>query len=85
MASTDLSQKAEAAAESRREHAIHVECPKCGSDRLHRVEREGFMENYIYSLFGYYPWKCSACKAYSLLKKRSVRKKKHTHREEREQ
>jgi DNA-directed RNA polymerase subunit RPC12/RpoP len=48
-----------------------VYCQKCGSGRVYRVEREGFMQERIYPLFGYYPWRCELCGVYMMLKKRN--------------
>ena len=47
-----------------------VHCRKCGSDRVYRVEREGFMQEKIYPLFGYYPWRCKICRVHVMLRKR---------------
>jgi hypothetical protein len=47
-----------------------VHCRKCGSNRVYRVEREGFMQEKIYPLFGYYPWCCKICKDHVMLRKR---------------
>ena len=47
-----------------------VHCRKCGSDRVYRVEREGFMQEKIYPLFGYYPWRCKICRDHVMLRKR---------------
>lgn len=45
-------------------------CPRCGSSRMHREERKGFLQKKIYSLFGFFPWRCSSCGHYSMLRKR---------------
>lgn len=61
-----------------------VFCPKCGQDRPRRVERKGFMQQHIYSFFGYFPWHCRDCKHYFLLRKRNRTKssqKKYVERE----
>jgi ribosomal protein S27AE len=50
---------------------LRTPCPQCGADHLHRLEREGFLQKRIYPLFGYYPWRCSKCRGYFMLKKRS--------------
>lgn len=36
-------------------------CSLCGTDRVRRMERVGLREKWIYSLFGFYPWRCSMC------------------------
>ncbi len=55
-------------------HRVH--CQKCGSDRVYRVEREGFMQEKIYPLFGYYPWRCMKCRDRVMLRKRNRARKK---------
>ena len=47
-----------------------IGCKHCGSDRLFRVFRQGYLQEKIYPLFGFYPWKCRSCKGYMLLHKR---------------
>ena len=42
---------------------------------MRRVARQGFLQRQIYSLFGYYPWECGACKKVILLRKRYQRKR----------
>jgi hypothetical protein len=51
-----------------------VFCPHCGYDRTRRVERKGFMQNYIYPMFGYFPWYCRECRQHFLLRERNRRK-----------
>ena len=53
-----------------------MECAKCKGGRLSRVERKGFLEKYVYSLFGVYPWRCSLCKTHVHLKNRGERKRR---------
>jgi DNA-directed RNA polymerase subunit RPC12/RpoP len=47
-----------------------MNCPNCTVDRLVRKKRKGFMEDYVYPIFGLYPWKCSACKKQMLIQSR---------------
>ncbi|SPE26300.1 hypothetical protein SBA5_540058 [Candidatus Sulfotelmatomonas gaucii] len=47
-----------------------VMCRFCGSDRVFRIYREGFLQRRIYSFFGFYPWRCRTCKANVMLHKR---------------
>ena len=47
-----------------------VYCRTCGSDRMHRKERKGILQLWIYPLFGYYPWRCNRCGAAPMLRKR---------------
>jgi hypothetical protein len=51
-------------------------CKFCGSERLFRVFREGYLQEKIYPIFGYYPWKCKACKHYMMLRKRKTSRSK---------
>ena len=50
------------------------QCPTCGSRRLRRLERMGFLQNKVYSMFGYYPWRCGTCKTSFYLRRRSFLK-----------
>lgn len=56
-------------------------CPQCGLEHPHRVKRKGFFETWIYSYFGYYPWRCNRCGSRFLLRKRfsgeHTRKRSH--------
>ena len=36
-------------------------CPKCQYEGIERSKRKSFLERNIYSLFGYYPWRCQGC------------------------
>lgn len=47
-----------------------VFCRKCGSSRVLRVYRKGFMQERIYPHFGYYPWRCMSCGDHVMLRKR---------------
>ncbi len=52
-----------------------VHCQECGSDKVHRVSREGFLQEKIYPLFGYYPWRCMRCGVHVVLRKRKRARK----------
>ncbi|MFZ0339703.1 MAG: hypothetical protein WAL45_16845 [Terracidiphilus sp.] len=52
-----------------------VHCQECGSDKVRRVSREGFLQMKIYPLFGYYPWRCMGCGVHVVLRKRERAKK----------
>ncbi len=52
-----------------------VHCQKCGSDKVYRVSREGYLQTKIYPLFGYYPWRCIRCGVHVVLRKRKRAKK----------
>ena len=43
------------------EGRIDMRCPICQHDEIERSKRRGFIERGIYSLFGYYPWRCGGC------------------------
>ena len=47
-----------------------VSCQKCGSGKVRRVYREGFLQTNIYPLLGYYPWRCIQCGQTAILRKR---------------
>jgi uncharacterized Zn finger protein len=47
-----------------------VFCQRCGSGKVHRVFREGFLQVKILPLFGYYPWRCKNCGNLEILRKR---------------
>lgn len=51
-----------------------VLCPRCGSDRIRRIERKGFLQRKVYPIFGYFPWRCSQCRAHVLMMRRRLRK-----------
>ena len=48
-----------------------VNCRECGSGRVYRVKREGFLQERIYPLFGFYPWRCMTCREPMMLHKRN--------------
>jgi hypothetical protein len=52
-------------------------CPRCMSDKVYRLYREGFLQKRIYSLFGFYPWRCKVCSAHMMLHRRRIAKRKH--------
>ncbi len=37
-------------------------CVVCARGKLRRSERRGILERIVYSLFGYYPWRCTYCR-----------------------
>lgn len=47
-----------------------VICQRCGRGRVHRVFREGFLQEIVYPWFGYYPWRCTTCGKVVMLRKR---------------
>jgi hypothetical protein len=56
-----------------------VYCRYCGSDHVYRLYREGFLQEKIYPLFGFYPWRCKVCSAMMMLHRRRIRKRsKHS-------
>jgi len=52
-----------------------VICPNCGSDRVYRLFREGFLQEHVFPLFGYYPWQCKTCARDLLIRKRKKAKR----------
>ena len=53
-----------------------MDCTKCGVS-LRRVARKGFLQQKVYTLFGYYPWECPVCRALIMRRKQHQRKKRH--------
>jgi hypothetical protein len=49
---------------------VLIDCRHCGSDRVFRVYRQGFLQERIYPILGFYPWKCKVCGANMILRKR---------------
>jgi len=47
-----------------------VHCRWCGDDKVIRVHRKGFLQEKIYPIFGYYPWRCMHCGVQVMLRKR---------------
>lgn len=57
-----------------------VVCRFCGSDRVYRLYREGFLQTRIYPILGFYPWRCKICGSHILLHKRKkARRSVHAH------
>ena len=54
-----------------------VHCRYCGSEKVYRLYREGFWQERVFPIFGFYPWKCKICSANMLLHKRRIRKGAH--------
>ena len=49
---------------------VRIHCQKCGGVSVTRVYRKGFLQERIYPIFGYYPWRCMRCGAHVMLRKR---------------
>jgi hypothetical protein len=67
--------RAQITGEALGEHAIvrdKLQCPTCGSRRLRRLGREGILQTKVYSLLGYYPWRCGICKTSFYLRRRNI-------------
>lgn len=47
-----------------------VSCQRCGSGKVRRVYRDGFLQTNVFPLLGYYPWRCSQCGQTVMLRKR---------------
>lgn len=56
------------------DHFEGIACPKCSSGHVRREERKGFLEERVYSYFGFYPWQCYKCRHKFLYKKRRMRR-----------
>jgi len=53
-----------------------MKCRKCKwAGDLIRMKRAGFLEQKVYPLFGYYPWKCSICGVKRIIKFRGDRRR----------
>jgi DNA-directed RNA polymerase subunit RPC12/RpoP len=50
-----------------------MQCPKCKFGPVSRTKREGFWEQKLYPLLGFYPWECTSCRRRLLLKARYKR------------
>ena len=61
------------------EEGTGIQCPACGCNRMHRMERKGFMQLKVYPLFGYYPWECGACRQPFMIRKRHKRRRRSSH------
>jgi DNA-directed RNA polymerase subunit RPC12/RpoP len=38
-----------------------LHCDECGSDEVYRIFRRGYLQEKIYPLLGFYPWRCKRC------------------------
>ena len=52
-----------------------VHCDDCGSDEVYRIFRKGFLQQKIYPLFGFFPWRCKGCGLRLMLRKRDLASK----------
>jgi hypothetical protein len=52
-----------------------VQCKFCGNGRVFRIFREGYLQEKIYPIFGYYPWKCKTCGKSMMLRIRQKSKR----------
>jgi hypothetical protein len=52
-----------------------VQCPICNNSDLHRMRRVGFLQRRVFSLFGYYPWECGACRKTHYFKQRNQKRR----------
>jgi hypothetical protein len=48
-------------------------CPKCYAS-LRRLHRKGFLQKWIISFFGFFPWECPVCRKAIYFKHRSKHK-----------
>ena len=52
-----------------------MHCSHCGCKHLLRMKRAGLLEEKVLPLLGFYPWKCTDCRARMLLRSRGKRTK----------
>ena len=57
---------------------VPVYCKVCGSNRMRRAHRKGFMQLNLYPILGYFPWRCGACGVRVMLRKRHRAKVRHS-------
>jgi ribosomal protein S27AE len=62
-----------------------VYCHECGSDKVFRITRKGFLQKQLFAWFGYYPWRCTRCGKGVMLPKRKRAKTQHSARQADEQ
>jgi hypothetical protein len=43
-----------------------MECPRCQSDEMCRIQRVGFLQMQVFPLFGFYPWMCRRCRLFRM-------------------
>ena len=53
-------------------------CPRCGHKSLKRKPREGMLHRWISPIFGYYPWRCTACGGNFLTQRRAAKTGKNS-------
>ncbi len=51
---------------------VQVHCDECGSDEVYRIFRKGFLEQRIYPLGGFFPWRCKGCGLRLMLRRRDL-------------
>lgn len=47
-----------------------LNCKYCGSSYVSRIFREGLLQERVYPLFGFYPWKCKTCLETQMFRRR---------------
>lgn len=52
-----------------------LSCAACGH-RIHRVAREGFLQEKVFPSLGYFPWECPICRTIKLYRNRGPRMRK---------
>jgi hypothetical protein len=48
-----------------------MKCKECHHEPA-RIERKGFLQQKIYPLLGYYPWRCHGCGSQMLFRNRGL-------------
>jgi len=49
-----------------------IHCDECSSDEVYRIFRKGFLQERIYPLLGFYPWRCKRCGLRLMLRDREL-------------
>lgn len=57
-----------------------VQCPRCGGEHMKRLRRSGLLRGKVYSIFGFYPWRCTKCLGDFMLKRRGGTRRHKQHR-----
>src|SRR5208337_4072066 len=63
-------QVAEEVAAEKADKGHRVQCPRCGSNYMKRMRRAGFLQERVYAILGYFPWRCTKCLGNFMLRKR---------------
>ncbi len=42
-------------------HPRNPKCKSCGSERTYRRKRDGFLQEMVMPMLGFFPWECNSC------------------------